>query len=211
MPEVLSGGEEEKVFINMIIKVFTTDMKAPIIAGLFLCGVLAAIMSTADSQLLVSASSVAEDIVKGIVKKDAKEETIFKISKITVVVIAILAYLIALDPSSSIMGLVSNAWAGLGAAFGPTVLLSLYWKRTNFQGAVAGIASGALTVILWDYIPLVGGQTLGSVTGLYSLAVGFVISLVAIVIVSLVTPAPTAEMIEEFDDVSLGRINFDEE
>ena len=211
MPEVLSGGEEEKVFINMIIKVFTTDIKAPIIAGLFLCGVLAAIMSTADSQLLVSASSVAEDIVKGIVKKDAKEETIFKISKITVVVIAILAYLIALDPSSSIMGLVSNAWAGLGAAFGPTVLLSLYWKRTNFQGAVAGIASGALTVILWDYIPLVGGQTLGSMTGLYSLAVGFVISLAAIVIVSLVTPAPTAEMIEEFDDVSLGRINFDEE
>lgn len=211
MPEILSGGEEEKVFINMIIKVFTTDIKAPIIAGLFLCGVLAAIMSTADSQLLVSASSVAEDIVKGIVKKDAKEETIFKISKITVVVIAILAYLIALDPSSSIMGLVSNAWAGLGAAFGPTVLLSLYWKRTNFQGAVAGIASGALTVILWDYIPLVGGKTLGSVTGLYSLAVGFAISLAAIVIVSLVTPAPTAEMMEEFDDVSLRRINFDEE
>ncbi len=210
MPEVLSGGAEENVFINMIIKLFTVDSNAPLVAGLFLCGVLAAIMSTADSQLLVSASSVAEDIVKGIIKKDAKEETVFRISKITVVVIAILAYLIALNPNSSIMGLVSNAWAGLGAAFGPTVLLSLYWKRTNFQGAVAGIVSGALTVILWDYIPLVGGQTLGTVTGLYSLAIGFAISLAAIIIVSLVTPAPSSEMVEEFDDVSQRRMNFDE-
>lgn len=210
-PELLSGGEEENVFIHMILKLFMNDASVPIIGGLFLCGILAAIMSTADSQLLVSASSVAEDIVKGIVKKDAKEETIFKISKITVLVIAVLAYLIALNPNSSIMGLVSNAWAGLGAAFGPTVLLSLYWKRTNFQGAVAGIASGALTVIVWDYIPLMGGQTLGSVTGLYSLAIGFAISLVAIVVISLVTPAPTSEMVEEFEDVSQRRINFDEE
>jgi len=210
MPEILSGGAEENVFINMIIRLFTVDTNAPLVAGLFLCGVLAAIMSTADSQLLVSASSVAEDIVKGVVKKDAKEETVFKISKITVVVIAVLAYLIALNPNSSIMGLVSNAWAGLGAAFGPTVLLSLYWKRTNFQGAVAGIVSGALTVILWDYIPLAGGQTLGAVTGLYSLAIGFAISLAAIIIVSLVTPAPGEEMMEEFEDVSKNRINFDE-
>lgn len=210
-PDVLTGGEEEKVFINMIIKLFTVDIGAPIVAGLFLCGILAAIMSTADSQLLVSASSVAEDIVKGIIKKEAKDETVFRISRITVVVIAVLAYLIALDPNSSIMGLVSNAWAGLGAAFGPTVLLSLYWKRANFQGAVAGIVSGALTVIIWDYIPFMSGQTLGAVTGLYSLAVGFGVSLLVIVAVSLLTPAPSQEMIEEFLDVSQKRINFDEE
>lgn len=210
-PEVLSGGEEEKVFINMILKLFNQDVSIPLIGGLFLCGILAAIMSTADSQLLVSASSVAEDIVKGILKKDAKEETIFRISRITVLVIAVLAYLIALNPNSSIMGLVSNAWAGLGAAFGPTVLLSLYWKRTNFQGAVAGIVSGALTVIVWDYLPIINGQTIGSVTGLYSLAVGFAVSLLGIVVVSLVTPAPTEEMCEEFDDVSRKRINFDKQ
>ena len=210
-PEVLSGGEEEKVFINMILKLFNQDVAIPLIGGLFLCGILAAIMSTADSQLLVSASSVAEDIVKGIIKKDAKEETIFRISKITVLVIAVLAYLIALNPNSSIMGLVSNAWAGLGAAFGPTVLLSLYWKRTNFQGAVAGIVSGALTVVIWDYLPIISGQTIGAVTGLYSLAVGFAVSLICIVVVSLVTPAPTEEMNEEFDDVSQKRINFDQE
>lgn len=210
-PQVLTGGEEENVFIHMILKLFINDVSVPLIGGIFLCGILAAIMSTADSQLLVSASSVAEDIVKGILKKDAKEETIFKISKITVLVIAVLAYIIALNPSSSIMGLVSNAWAGLGAAFGPTVLLSLYWRRANFHGAVAGIASGALTVIVWDYLPIINGATLGTATGLYSLAVGFVVSLVAIVVVSLLTPAPSEEMKEEFDDVSQRRINFDEE
>lgn len=177
------------------------DYRLPIIGGLFLCGILAAIMSTADSQLLVSASSVAEDIFRGVIKKDADDKTVLTMSRITVLVIAVLAYIIALNPNSSIMGLVSNAWAGLGAAFGPTVLLSLFWRRTNFQGAVAGIVTGALTVIVWDYIPLVGGQTPGSVTGLYSLAIGFVLSLLAIVIVSLATPAPSEEILKEFDDV----------
>ena len=202
-PELLTDGAEENVFIHMIIKLFTQDVKAPIIGGIFLCGILAAIMSTADSQLLVSASSMAEDIFKGVVKKDADDKTVLRISRITVLVIAVLAYIIALNPNSSIMELVSNAWAGLGSAFGPTVLMSLYWRRTNLQGAVAGIAVGALTVIVWDYIPFVSGQTLGAVTGLYSLAVGFALSLAAIVAVSLLTPAPDAEMLREFDDVKM--------
>lgn len=200
-PEVLSGGAEENVFIHMIIKLFTQDMNAPIIGGIFLCGILAAIMSTADSQLLVSASSMAEDIFKGVIKKDADDRTVLRISRITVLAIAVIAYIIALDPNNSIMGLVSNAWAGLGAAFGPTVLMSLYWRRANLQGAVAGITVGALTVIVWDYIPLVSGQTLGAVTGLYSLAIGFALSLAAIIAVSLLTPAPCKEMLREFDDV----------
>ena len=133
----------------------------------------------------------------------ASDKKVLTISRVTVIVVAILAYIIALDPNSSIMGLVSNAWAGLGSAFGPTVLMSLYWRRTNLQGAVAGIAVGALTVIVWDYIPFVSGQTLGVVTGLYSLAVGFALSLAAIVAVSLLTPAPDAEMLREFDDVKM--------
>lgn len=204
-PEILSGGAEENVFIQMIMKLFTEDIKAPVIGGIFLCGILAAIMSTADSQLLVSASSMAEDLFKGILKKDADDRTVLRVSRITVLVIAVLAYVIALDPDSSIMGLVSNAWAGLGAAFGPAVLMSLYWRRTNLQGAVAGIAAGALTVIIWDYIPLVSGNTLGEATGLYSLAAGFAISLLAITLVSLCTPAPGEEMLREFDDVRRGR------
>ena len=126
---------------------------------------------------------------------------VMKMSKITVVGVAVIAYLIAWDPNSSIMGLVSNAWAGLGAAFGPTVLMSLFWRRCNLPGAVAGIISGGLTVIVWDYIPLAGGQTLGAATGLYSLAVGFLISIVLIVVVSLCTKAPDASIMAEFDRV----------
>ena len=205
-PTLLTDGAEENVFIEMIIKIFTVDINLPIIGGIFLCGVLAAIMSTADSQLLVSASSVAEDIYQGVLGKKSDDKKTMLVSRITVVVIAVLAYLIALNPNSSIMGLVSNAWAGLGAAFGPIVVMALFWKRTNLKGAIAGVASGALAVILWDYIPLVGGQTLGTVTGLYSLVVGFALSLICIVVVSLCTEEPTAEMLQEFEDVKNGNI-----
>ena len=205
-PDALVNGGSEQVFIEMIKKLFMEDIKVPFIAGLFLCGILAAIMSTADSQLLVSASSVAEDIYKGMIRKDADTKKILAVSRITVVVIAVLAYMIALNPNNTIMGLVSNAWAGLGAAFGPLVLLSLFWKRTNFQGAVAGIVTGALTVIVWDYLPLVGGATIGSVTGLYSLVVGFALSVIAIIIVSLCTKAPSEEILREFDDVQNKRV-----
>ena len=100
------------------------------------------------------------------------------------------------------MGLVSNAWAGLGAAFGPVVVMSLFWRRTNLAGAVAGIVSGGLTVIIWDYIPFVSGQTLGTYTGLYSLAVGFAVSLVMIIVFSLATKAPSKEITDVFDEVA---------
>lgn len=200
-PNALVESGSERVFIEMIKKLFIEDIHAPFIAGLFLCGILAAIMSTADSQLLVSASSVAEDIYKGLIDKNADSKKVLRVSRVTVVIIAILAYIIALNPNNTIMGLVSNAWAGLGAAFGPLVLLSLFWKRCNFQGAVAGIVTGALTVIVWDYLPLVGGQTIGKATGLYSLVVGFALSLLAIVVVSICTKAPSAEMLQEFEDV----------
>ena len=205
LPELVNGNNE-KVFIEMIKKVFTMEMRAPFIAGLFLCGILAAIMSTADSQLLVSASSVAEDIFKGLLKKDADDKTVMNVSRVTVLVVAVLAYIIAWNPNNTVMGLVSNAWAGLGAAFGPLVVMSLYWKRTNFPGAVAGIVTGALAVIIWDYIPLMGGQTLGKATGLYSLVVGFGLGLIAIIAVSLATKAPSEEMLQEFEDVKENRL-----
>ncbi|MFR6581076.1 MAG: sodium:solute symporter family transporter [Ruminococcus sp.] len=119
-------------------------------------------MSTADSQLLVTASAVSEDLYHSFIKKDADTEEILKVSRITVIVIAVIAFVIAWNPDSSIMGLVSNAWAGLGSAFGPIVVMSLFWRRTNLPGAIAGMVTGGLTVIIWDYIPLVGGQTLGT-------------------------------------------------
>ena len=203
-PTVLGadGGSTETVFIEMITRLFTVDFRIPLVAGLFLCGILAAIMSTADSQLLVTASSVSEDIYKGIVKKEASQDNVMKMSRLTVIMVAILAYLIAWDPNSSIMGLVSNAWAGLGSAFGPIVLMSLFWKRCNLPGAIAGIVSGGLTVIIWDYIPLAAGQTLGAATGLYSLAIGFFVSILLIILVSLCTKAPDASILAEFDRVA---------
>lgn len=207
----------ENVFIEMIKQLFINDLNLAFIGGLFLCGILAAIMSTADSQLLVTASAVAEDLFKGIIKKDAKDKTVLNVSRATVVIVAVLAYIIALNPDSSVMGLVSNAWAGFGSAFGPVVLLSLYWNRVNLPGAIAGIVSGAATVLVWDYIPLfhtgtlneAGKEiinTLGTQTGLYSLAIGFFISLLLIVVVSLVTKEPSEEMLKEFEDMKTNNL-----
>ena len=193
--------DSEKVFIEMIKKVFTVDHNMAILAGLFIASILAAIMSTADSQLLVASSAVSEDLYKGLVKKDADEGKVLTVGRTATIIVAIIALFIAWDPNSSIMGLVSDAWAGFGAAFGPLVLCSLFWKRTNFAGALAGIISGAITVIIWDYIPCMGGATPGSATGLYSLAPGFVISLVLIIVVSLCTKAPSSEIVKEFEEV----------
>lgn len=196
------AASSESVFIEMIRRLFTSDIALPFIGGLFLCGILAAIMSTADSQLLVTASAASEDLYHKFINKDADSKKIMRVSRLTVIVVSILAFVIAWNPDSSIMGLVSNAWAGLGSAFGPIVLLSLFWRRTNLAGAIAGIVSGGLTVIIWDYIPLVGGQTLGGATGLYSLAVGFLLSTLMIVIFSLATKAPSKEITDEFDKVA---------
>lgn len=196
------AASSESVFIEMINKLFSVDLALPFIGGIFLCGILAAIMSTADSQLLVTASAVSEDLYHNFVNKDADSKTILQVGRITVIVVSVLAFAIAWNPDSSIMGLVSNAWAGLGSAFGPIVLLSLFWRRTNLAGAIAGIVSGGLTVIIWDYISLAGGQTLGAATGLYSLAVGFVLSALMIVVFSLATKAPSREITDEFDRVA---------
>ena len=211
-PQILGtdNAEYENVFIEMIKKMFMDDIRIPFIGGIFLCGILAAIMSTADSQLLVTSSSVAKDLFNGVFFKKMDEKKVMVISRLTVVVVAAIAFAIAWNPNSSIMGLVSNAWAGLGAAFGPTILLSLYWKRTNLYGAMAGMLSGGLTVIIWDYIKLIDvdgvKQTLGAYTGVYSLLVGFFVSLAFIVIVSLITPKVSDEIIQEFEDVKNGNI-----
>ena len=205
LPTVLGengASSSESVFIEMINKLFSSHLGLPFIGGIFLCGILAAIMSTADSQLLVTASAASEDLYHQFIKKDADSKEILAVARFTVIVVSVLAFVIAWNPNSSIMGLVSNAWAGLGAAFGPTVVMSLFWRRTNLAGAVAGIVSGGLTVIVWDYIPFAAGQTLGSYTGLYSLAVGFAVSLVMIIIFSLATKAPSKEITDVFDKVT---------
>ena len=204
-PAVLDEVSSESVFIELINQVFNHKLALPFVGGLFLCGILAAIMSTADSQLLVCASSVSKDIYKNVAKPDASDQTVLKVSRLTVVVVALLAFFIAWDPNSSVMALVSDAWAGLGSAFGPIVVCSLFWKRTNVAGAVAGMVSGGLTVIIWDYLPIMDGKTIGSATGVYSLLVGFMISLICIVAFSLLTKKPSSEIEEEFERVKIGK------
>lgn len=197
----LADADSENVFINMIMQIFNNEWALPFVGGLLLCGILAAVMSTADSQLLVTSSSVSEDLYRGVINKKASDKKALMISRITVVVVAVIAFFIALDPKSSVMGLVSDAWAGFGAAFGPVILLALFWKRSNLPGAAAGMILGGGTVIVWDYLPLVNGLTLAKATNLYSLVVGFALGLVGMIVVSLLTKKPSQEIIDEFEYV----------
>lgn len=197
----LDASTSETAFIRTIQQVFSGNGVLIFIGGIFLCGILAAIMSTADSQLLVTASAVSEDMYKGVIKKDASEKNALWVGKIAVIIVAVVAFFIALDPNSSIMALVSDAWAGFGSAFGPVVLLALFWKRSNLAGAVSGMAVGALTVIVWDYLPIVNGSTIYSATGLYSLIVGFALGLIVNVVVSLITKKPSKEIVKEFESI----------
>jgi sodium/proline symporter len=156
--------------------------------------VLAAIMSTADSQLLVSSSALAEDFYKAILKKHASDFELVWIGRGAVVLIAVIALVLALNPDNTVLGLVSYAWAGFGAAFGPAILLSLYWKRMNRNGALAGIILGGLTVVIWK-------QLSGGIFDLYEIIPGFILATVAIIAVSLMTEEPEAALQAQFDEV----------
>jgi sodium/proline symporter len=196
--------ETETVFIQIIQMIFTgTNIFMPLLGGVFFCGILAAIMSTTDSQLLVTASAITSDLYQGIVHREASDKHFLWSSRFTVGIICVIAYIIAASGSSTIMSLVSNAWSGFGSTFGALVLLSLYWKRLNRPGAIAGILAGGLTVILWDYIFCIPGEsgwvTLRYATGLYSLVPGFFISLLCIVVISLLTKPPIPAVYDEFE------------
>ncbi len=164
------------------------------LGGIFLSAVLASIMSTADSQLLVTASAVVNDFYKVIVKKEASEKKLMWISRIAVMLVSVIACILALNPNDSIMGIVSNAWAGFGAAFGPAIVFSLYWKRLTLKGTAAGIIGGAATVLIWEYI-LPDTVTMG----LYSIIPGVIVSVLLTVIVSLIDKEPSQEVQQLFE------------
>lgn len=187
--------DNEKIFMFL-----ASSLMPALFAGVILSAILAAIMSTADSQLLVTASAVTNDMFK-IFKKNASDKTLMWISRATVIAISVIAYLIALDPDSSVMGLVSYAWAGLGAAFGPAMLLSLFWKRMTIWGAVAGAAVGGISVVVWEMVPVIGGSTLAAATGVYSLLPAFALAMLAVVAVSLVTKVDKEKVEELFKKV----------
>tara|TARA_R110001606_G_scaffold160670_2_gene304633 strand:- start:3344 stop:4840 length:1497 start_codon:yes stop_codon:yes gene_type:complete len=181
-------ADPEKIFMILVNAVFH-----PVVAGILLAAILAAIMSTADSQLLVSSSALAEDFYKQLFNKEATQKQIVNVGRFAVVAISIVALLLALNPESSVLGLVSYAWAGFGAAFGPAILLSLFWRNMNRNGALAGIVIGGVTVVVWK-------QLTGGIFDLYEIVPGFLFSTIAIFAVSLATGAPEESVTESFDE-----------
>ncbi|ATC59961.1 sodium/proline symporter PutP [Vibrio anguillarum] len=174
----LELADGEKIFMLLVNAIFH-----PVIAGILLAAILAAIMSTADSQLLVSSSALAEDFYKQVIKQDATSEEIVRVGRFAVILISIVALVLAMTPDSSVLGLVSYAWAGFGAAFGPAVVLSLYWSRMNRNGALAGIIVGGVTIVVWK-------QLSGGWFDVYEIVPGIIFSVLAIVVVSLATAEP---------------------
>ncbi|CAM4329843.1 sodium/proline symporter PutP [Pseudoalteromonas maricaloris] len=172
----------------------------PLIAGFLLAAILAAIMSTISSQLLVSSSSLTEDFYKIFLNKNASDKELVLVGRASVLVVALAAIYLAYDRDSSILDLVSNAWAGFGAAFGPLVLISLFWSRMNFAGALAGMVSGAVTVLVWIYGPFTyNGEPLSAT--LYEIVPGFIVATIAIFAVSLLTKEPSKEITTLFNKV----------
>jgi sodium/proline symporter len=188
MFEGLTGGDQEKVFIYMISELFN-----PWIGGILLAAILSAIMSTIDSQLLVSSSTLTEDFYKKVIKKDASEEELVHIGRICVLVIAVVALLLALNPENTVLGLVAYAWGGFGAAFGPVVLFSLFSRKTSWKSALAGMVVGTIVVITWKQVGL--GATM------YEIVPGFIANTLTIFIVNLFVEQKNEEILTEFEEV----------
>ena len=205
------GNDPEKMFMVMINGIFNGGFVARVFAGILLSAIMAAIMSTADSQLLVSASSFSNDLYKVVLRKKASNRELIVVSRLAVGAVALVAIVMAMNTQSEffkvVMKMVSFAWAGFGAAFGPLILLALFWRRTNLAGAVAGMVVGATTCFVWKFV-LADYAATYEIFGLYELAPGFLFALVVTVIVSLLTEKPSQEMLDEFDEVS-GHIPMD--
>ena len=188
--EFLTQSAAENVFI-----VLSRMLLPSFMCGLVVSGIFAAAMSSSSSYLLISGSAVATNIFKGLFKRDATDAQVMIVARITLACVLLFGIFISLDQDSSIFNIVSYAWAGFGASFGPLMLLSLYWRRTTLPGAVAGMISGAVTVVVWNMFV----KPLGGWFGVYELLPGFLVSLLVIVVVSLLTKEPSDEIKEEFD------------
>lgn len=185
-----SAGGAENVFI-----VLSQTLFPPLIAGVVMAGILAATISSSDSYLLIAASAFSLNIYKSVMKKDASDKQVMSMSRIVLLIIAVIGVIIALDEKSVIFKIVSFAWAGFGAVFGPIMLFSLFWKRTTRSGAIAGMVVGGVMVFVWNLLL----KPLGGVFGIYELFPAFVLSSIAIVAVSLLSKAPSADILREFE------------
>ena len=186
----LTASSAESIFILL-----AQIMLPSFICGLVVSGIFAATMSSSSSYLLIAGSAISQNLYKGLINKNATEQQTMFVSRLALTVILIFGIIISLDQDSSIFQVVSYAWAGFGASFGPLMLLSLYWRRTNWQGALAGMLTGAVTVIVWSTFI----KPLGGIFGVYELLPGFIFSLIAIVVVSKLTTPPSQEVVDEFD------------
>jgi sodium/proline symporter len=189
-PSALSGTASERIFILL-----SLNYLSPLLAGVMLAAILAATMSTADSQLLMSSSSLAQNFLKGLIKKNATDQQVVWFGRLAVVVVALIAALIAFDPQSTIFEIVSHAWAGFGATFGPLMLFSLFWRRTTLRGALAGLIGGALCSLLWPSLI----APLGGLFAIYELLPAFIFSALLILIFSLTDRKPVQSVLDEFD------------
>ncbi len=198
--KLLAEGKQSLIFVELARDVFPA-----FIAGLLLAAIIAASMSTADSQLLVAASSFASDLYKPMIRKNASNKEVLWVSRLVVLVIAVVAFFIASSKgkaAQAIMDLVSNAWGIFGAAFGPAVLFSLFWKRFTYKGAVAGIIVGAAVDMLWLWLPVSAGATLTAITGIYEIIPGFILGALAAVIVTLLDKKPSAEVLAIYESAT---------
>ena len=193
--EFLSGSSSETLIVRIASLIAQHGVLAAVLAGLILAGILAATMSTADSQMLAAASSVSQNILQEFGHMKLTEKQSLFAARLTIICVSVVGVVLARDPDSSVFGIVSFAWAGFGGAFGAVVLCALFWKRCNWQGALAGMLCGGLMVFVWKYLI----SPLGGVFGIYELLPAFLFSLVACVVVSLATPAPGADIEAEFE------------
>jgi len=192
---MLEGSNSETVIVQISNLLSTFGALPAIVAGFILAGILAATMSTADSQLLAASSAFSENLLGDVfgIKLDAKKNML--VARLTVIVIAIIAVFLASDPNSSVFKIVSFAWAGFGATFGPAMLCALFWKRSNLPGIMAGLVTGGVMVFVWKF----GIAKLGGMFAIYELLPAFLCALIAIVVVSLATPAPDKAVVDLYD------------
>ena len=193
----LEGSASETIIVKIADLMSQHGVLPALLAGTILAGILASTMSTADSQLLAASSSVSSDLLGDFLKKKTGKKGSMFADRITLLIIALVAVFLARDPNSSVFNIVSFAWAGFGAVLGPVVLFALFWKRSNWQGALAGMISGGAMVFIWKYLV----RPLGGAWDIYELLPAFLVSCAAIVLVSLLTKAPSKEIVEEFESV----------
>ncbi len=192
-----SASDAETIVLKIAEYMGEHGVALALIGGIIFAGVLACTMSTSDSQLLAASSSMSENIFKGVFKMKISDKASMLIARAVLVVIAVLGVILAWDPNSSVFRVVSFAWAGFGATFGPLMLCALFWKRSNKYGAIAGLVVGAVMVFLWHFVI----APLGGVFAIYELLPAFICALAAVIIVSLVTSKPEDEIEEEFEAV----------